>query len=132
MNPERKQEIKSATSENPAHLTQEEMLELRDENPNRLQHDIGAGLVTIPIEPGSYAARAVDMKAKGMNSAAIALELEMSVTTIRRLLDSADKRRHGLANANAKSMYATGYSNAEIADHLGLTESRVRTILKGK
>lgn len=86
MTPERKAEIDAATPENPIRLTPEEETELREENAGRFQMNVGAGRFHLKAKPGTTAAEALALKDKGMNTAAIAHQLEYSEGFMARML----------------------------------------------
>lgn len=86
MTPERKAEIKAATPENPIRLTPEEEAELREESAHRFQMNVGAGRFHLKAKPGTPAAEALALQHKGMNTAAIARQLEFSESSMARML----------------------------------------------
>lgn len=86
MTPERQKQIYKATPENPVHLTPEEEKEMREENMNNLQHGVGAGRFIITPREGSSAAKVLGLQGKGLSNAAIAHELGISESTVRRVL----------------------------------------------
>jgi hypothetical protein len=86
MTPERQQEIKDAAPENPVHLTPDEEKEMRETNKNALQVGIGAGRYTIDVREGSQATKAIALRDKGLNHAAIASELGLAESSVRQIL----------------------------------------------
>jgi DNA-binding NarL/FixJ family response regulator len=82
----RQEEIDSATKENPVTLTAEEAAELRMRHKHRFQMDVGAGKYVLPAVEGSPAAKALELKDKGLSNAAIAQELGLAESSVRSIL----------------------------------------------
>lgn len=86
MTPERKAEIKAATKDHPATLTQAEVDELRAESRHRFQADFGAGKYIIPAKPDTPADKMLDMKLEGKTNAEIAEALGLAESSVRRII----------------------------------------------
>lgn len=87
MTPERKQEIKDATKENPVRLTFEEEQELREASPHRFQTDFGAGRYLVPARRGTRGARMLELKGAGYSEAEIAEQMGVKETSVSRVLE---------------------------------------------
>lgn len=128
--PERQKQVNEATPESPVLLTPDEERELREANKNGFYLAIGEGCLMIHIREGSRAAQVLALKDKGMNTEAIAEQLGVSVTTIRRIMVAHAMQAQDAHIAEAIVMKASGKSNAEIGENLDLDESAVRKILE--
>lgn len=93
MTPERKQEIKAATKDNPVYLTDEEVAELREVSESRLRMAVGAGRFVTPVKAGSKADEALKLKNKGNSNAVIAQELGLAESSVRRILETSRQRQ---------------------------------------
>ena len=76
--------------------------------------------------------RVNELKNQGLSEAEIAKRFEISTTELRAAL-AAERQEKGITLVDrVKNMKDIGYSNSDIADVLGMTESAVLSILQGE
>lgn len=84
--PERQKEINESTPENPVRITPEEEKEMREANKSVFQASVGSGRFLLKAKPGTPAAYALVMSARGASNAAIAHGLEISEDRVKDML----------------------------------------------